>query len=137
MYGNAQLALKAYAAVGVESRVDSADPHQLVLMLFEGSMIAVANARRHLAENQIAARGMAISKAIMIIENGLKASLDRGSGGALAQNLADLYDYMRNRLLVANLQASDQPLAEVHQLLGELKDAWAQIKPAAKDTGAA
>ena len=135
MYGNAQLAIKAYAAVGVETRVDSADPHQLVLMLFEGAMIAVSNARRHLAEKQIAARGMAISKAIMIIENGLKASLDRASGGGLAQNLADLYDYMRNRLLVANLQASDQPLAEVHQLLGDLKDAWAQIAPANQSGG--
>ncbi len=132
MYGQAQRALHAYATVGVESGIEAASPHQLVLMLFEGALIAVSDARRHLRDKQIAARGMAISKAIMIIENGLKASLDMNSGGDLAQHLASLYDYMRNQLLSANLHAADQPLEEVHQLLGSLKEAWAQVGGAAK-----
>lgn len=144
MYGNMQRALSAYTTVGVETSVDAADPHKLVLMLFEGAMIAVGDARRHLLEGQIAARGTAISKAIMIIENGLKASLDMKVGGELSQHLADLYDYMRNQLLTANLQASMKPLEEVHRLLGDLKDAWAQVggtqrpaAPAARVRGAA
>ncbi len=132
MYGQARRALNAYAKVGLDSGVDAADPHKLVLMLFEGAMIAVNDARRHLIDKQIAARGMAISKAIMIIENGLKASLDMNSGGDLAQHLANLYDYMRNQLLSANLHGSDRPLEEVHRLLGDLKDAWAQVGGAAK-----
>ncbi|MBX3664132.1 MAG: flagellar export chaperone FliS [Burkholderiales bacterium] len=127
MYGQAQRALNAYARVGVETGVEAADPHKLVLMLFEGAMIAVNDARRHLAGGEIAARGSAISKAILIIENGLKASLDMKAGGELAQHLADLYDYMRNQLLAANLHASLKPLEEVHRLLGDLKDAWAQV----------
>ncbi|MDP1672472.1 MAG: flagellar export chaperone FliS, partial [Burkholderiales bacterium] len=95
MYGQAQRALNAYARVGVETGVEAADSHKLVLMLFEGAMIAVNDARRHLASGDIPARGSAVSKAILIIENGLKASLDMRSGGELAQHLADLYDYMR------------------------------------------
>lgn len=138
MYGRTQHALSAYARVSVETGVESADPHKLVLMLFEGAMIAVGDARRHLLEGQVAARGTAISKAIMIIENGLKASLDMKVGGELSQHLADLYDYMRNQLLAANLQASMKPLEEVHRLLGDLKDAWAQVggtqRPAAPAT---
>lgn len=132
MYGQARRALNAYAKVGVESGVEAADPHKLVLMLFEGAMIAVNDARRHLRDKQIAARGMAISKAIMIIENGLKASLDMNSGGDLAQHLASLYDYMRNQLLSANLHGADRPLEEIHLLLGDLKDAWAQVGGAGK-----
>lgn len=139
MYGRTQHALNAYAKVSVETGVESADPHKLVLMLFEGAMIAVSDARRHLLEGRVAARGTAISKAIMIIENGLKASLDMKVGGELSQHLADLYDYMRNQLLAANLQASMKPLEEVHRLLGDLKDAWAQVgktqRPAAPATG--
>lgn len=127
MYGQALRALNAYNKVGIETGVESADPHKLVLMLFEGAMIAVNDARRHLAGGQIAPRGSAVSKAIMIIENGLKASLDMKSGGELAQHLADLYDYMRDQLLAANLQGTDRQLEEVHRLLGDLKDAWAQV----------
>jgi len=127
MYGQALRALNAYNKVGIETGVESADSHKLVLMLFEGAMIAVSDARRHLIEGQVAARGAAVSKGIMIIENGLKASLDMKSGGELAQNLSDLYDYMRNQLLAANLQASVKPLDEVLRLLGDLKDAWAQV----------
>ncbi len=126
MYGT-QRALSAYKTIGVETGVDAADPHKLVLMLFDGAMIATQEARRHLAEGRLAERGAAISKGIMIIENGLKASLDRNAGGELAERLASLYDYMRSQLLQANLKGSDQSLAEVHRLLGELREAWAQV----------
>lgn len=126
MYGT-QRALSAYKTIGVETGVESADPHQLVLMLFDGAMIAIGDARRHLAEGRIAERGASISKSIAIIENGLKASLDRDAGGELADRLASLYDYMRMQLLKANLGGNEAPLAEVHQLLGELREAWAQV----------
>lgn len=130
MYGT-QHALSAYKMVGIETGVESADPHKLILMLFDGALIAVSDARRHLAGFRTAERGNAISQCIMIIENGLKASLDMNSGGELAQHLARLYDYMRNQLIAANLHASDANLQEVLQLLGDLREAWAQIgKPA-------
>ncbi|MGE0557220.1 MAG: flagellar export chaperone FliS [Burkholderiales bacterium] len=130
MYGT-QRALSAYKMVGVETGVASADPHKLILMLFDGALIAVGDARRHLAEFRTAERGIAISKCIMIIENGLKASLDRQSSGELAGRLSDLYDYMRDRLLQANLHVQDSSLSEVQQLLGELREAWSQMQPPA------
>jgi len=126
MYGT-QRALSAYKTIGVETGVEAADPHKLVLMLFDGAMIATQEARRHLAAGNLAERGAAISKSIMIIENGLKASLDRSAGGELAERLASLYDYMRSQLLLANLKGLDESLAEVYRLLAELRDAWAQV----------
>ncbi|MCL4724384.1 MAG: flagellar protein FliS, partial [Rhodocyclaceae bacterium] len=70
----------AYAKAGVETGVETADPHKLVLMLFEGALLALASASLHMKRNEdaadVARKGEAISKAINIIDNGLKASLD-------------------------------------------------------------
>ena len=50
------------------------------------------------------------------------------SGGELAERLGALYDYMAQRLLWANLKNETAPLDEVLTLLGELRDAWTQIR---------
>jgi len=63
----------------------------------------------------------------VIIQDGLQLSLDVKAGGVIGQNLNDLYDYMCNRLLIANLKNADEPLEEVGHLLGELKSAWEEI----------
>ena len=81
-----------------------------------------------------------LGKAIRIVEEGLKASLDRGAGGALAQQLSTLYDYIALRLLQANLRNDADALAEVTRLLDDLRTAWAQIGkagPAVADLPAA
>lgn len=127
MFATAHSAAAAYAKVGVETGVVSANPHRLVLMLFEGARVAVAAARLHMQRNEIAAKGEAISKAITIIDHGLKASLDVAAGGELAQRLYALYEYMAGRLLAANLDNDQKELDEVGRLLAELNDAWEAI----------
>ncbi len=121
----------AYDRVGIETGVETADPHKLILMLFEGALLAVASASLHMKRNEnagdLARKGEAVSKAINIITNGLKASLDQEAGGELSARLAALYDYMGERLLQANLHNQPAILDEVSHLLAELKDAWAQI----------
>jgi flagellar protein FliS len=62
----------------------------------------------------------------------LDCSLDREAGGSLARNLAALYQYMRTRLLAANIRQEDAPLAEVESLLRTLGEAWKAIRPAAQ-----
>lgn len=122
--------LDAYAKVGVETGVSGADPHQLILMLYEGALLALADGRLHMTRGEIAAKGQSISKAINIIENGLRASLDFEAGDELAARLAALYQYMCDRLLRANLRNEPAIIDEVSRLLSELRDAWSQIKPA-------
>ncbi|MBK7665202.1 MAG: flagellar export chaperone FliS [Sterolibacteriaceae bacterium] len=117
----------AYKNVGVENGVSSADPHRLTLMLFEGALVSTNAARIHLENGDVPLKGSAISKAIEIISNGLKVSLDFEVGGELAQRLASLYDYMCTRLLHANVRNDLAALAEVSTLLRELKEAWEQI----------
>ena len=137
MYSSARKAVNAYAQVGVETGVASADPHKLILMLYDGTLAAICAARLAMKRGEVAAKGAAVSKAIAIIDGGLKASLDVKAGGALAERLAGLYDYMLTRLLAANLRNDMDILDEVARLLDELRGAWAQIGQRADDAAEA
>jgi flagellar protein FliS len=122
-------AVNAYTKVGLDVSVASADPHKLILLLYQGALTAIGSAKTQMLKKDIAAKGKSISHAIMIIDEGLKASLDQNAGGELAQNLSALYDYMCQRLLIANLKNDMSALDEVLGLLTELKGAWEQIRP--------
>jgi len=126
---NATTAIRAYNRIGVESGVTAADPHKLVSMLYQGALLAIANAKNGILHNDIPAKGAAISKAIAIIDEGLNASLDKNVGGPLAQNLSSLYKYMSMRLIAANLKDDTAALDDVARLLADLKEAWEGIRP--------
>lgn len=122
-------ALAAYAAVQTETDVACADPHRLVLMLYEAALVAVHRAAERMRVRDIATKGAAVSRAIQIIEEGLSASLDMQAGGELAARLRELYRYMTRRLLMASVKNDPAGLEEVARLLVDLKDAWAAIRP--------
>ena len=136
MFASAQLAIRAYTNVHAETGVEASDPHGLVLMLFDGARIAVSEARRHMEAGRIAPKGRAITKAIAIINEGLRASLDLDAGGVLGQRLASIYQYLCERLLYANAHNQVEALTEVQRLLSELHDAWAAIGATANATNA-
>jgi flagellar protein FliS len=119
--------VNAYANVGLETGIASASPHKLIVMLYDGALVALLSAKANIAANNIAAKGSAISKAITIIDNGLRASLDKEAGGEIAANLDALYDYMSRRLLHANLKNDVPAIDEVHGLLADLREAWVAI----------
>ncbi|MBP0628699.1 MULTISPECIES: flagellar export chaperone FliS [unclassified Cupriavidus] len=132
----ARQAANAYAQVGVHTGAMSASPHKLIAMLYDGARAAIARAKFHLEGGNIAERGNAISKAIDIIDNGLRAVLDHNAGGEISANLEALYEYMVRRLMLANLRSDAALLAEVDTLLESLASAWAQIdepQPALQD----
>jgi flagellar secretion chaperone FliS len=121
----------AYARLGVETQAMSASPHQLICMLFDGAITAIGMARHHIAEGDVAAKGSAISKAVGIVANGLRASLDAKAAGAagteLVANLSALYDYVIRRLLQANLRDDPRALDEAQSLLESVASAWREI----------
>lgn len=127
---------KAYQRVGIESDFASASPHKLITLLYQGAISAVATAKNSLEDGQIAAKGTATSKAIDIILNGLLASLNLEQGGDLGRNLADLYEYMANRLLRANLENDAAGFDEVIGLLTTLHGAWLEIADKVEADGA-
>ena len=126
----------AYARLGVETSVMSASPHQLITMLFDGAKTAIGMARHHMAAGETQAKGNAISKAIGIVDNGLKAALDAdaaGEAGAeLVGNLSALYDYVVQQLFRANLHNDVWALDEADRLLENIASAWREIDDRAR-----
>lgn len=135
MQAAARHALQSYATVQRDVGVMGADSHQLILMLFDGAGVAVADAKKHMVSGNIAGKCASIDKASMIINDGLRASLDLRAGGQLAKQLMDLYGYMCQRLLQANLRNDKAALDEVMKLLGELRGAWSSIGAGARASG--
>ena len=129
MFGSMNSGANAYAKVGVETGVSSASPHKLIVMLFDGALIAVKTALQCMQNGNIPAKGQAISKAIMIIDNGLRASLNKKVGGDIAVNLDALYEYMNNQLLLANMNNQAEVIQEVQVLLRDIQGAWEEIAP--------
>jgi len=117
----------AYSKVGVETHIASADPHQLILMLFDGALLSINSAAIAMENHDVATKVKHIGKAVEIITFGLKASLDGNVGGELPGRLATLYDYMCSRLVHANANNTPAPLTEVAGLLRDLREAWAGI----------
>ncbi len=111
----------------LESRILTADPVELVRILYRLAIDQVREAREHLDKGDIAARGKAISAASQAIGE-LHGSLDMPAGGEIAQRLSQLYDYMQRRLLDASLHQSTEPLNEVLGLLSTLAEAWQAVR---------
>jgi len=114
---------QSYHKVAVESGVDSASPHTLIKMLFEGAIARLHNAVTCMERQQIERRSNLISSALSII-GGLQGSLDLEKGGALAENLDGLYDYMQRQLFRATVDNDASLIAEVVGLLETLKEGW-------------
>lgn len=115
---------KAYANVGLETEVISASPERLISLLFRGAQRAIAQARLHMRDNRIAERGNALSKAIDIVDSGLKAGVDMERGGEVARHLTGAYELIIRDLLQANLHNDETKLDSAEKLLNDLADAW-------------
>ena len=116
--------VNAYASVGLETQVLSASPERLITLLFDGALSAIAKARLHLQQGNIAERGLAISKAIDIVDSGLKAAVDREAGGEVATNMVATYELVLHHLMQANLNADEEKLTLAETVLKEISSAW-------------
>jgi flagellar secretion chaperone FliS len=115
----------------LESRVLTADPLELVRILYRAAVDCTRRARAHLAGGRIAERSRDVSRTMAIISE-LSGCLDHSHGGAISGNLAQLYDYLQRRLLEANARQKAEPLAEVESLLTTLLAGWEQVRPASE-----
>jgi flagellar protein FliS len=109
----------------------TASPGQLVLMLFDGALKAMALAREAFNQPEGDARRIEIinhqlQKAQNIL-NELQAGLNMEAGGDCAKTLYRLYDYHTRRLFEANLRKEVAPVIEVEGLVGSLRDAWSEM----------
>lgn len=119
-------ALDVYKSVNVESGIDSASPHQMILMMLDGALERIAVAKGAIERGDFREKGTAVSKGIALVD-GLRASLNYEQGGEIAANLRALYDYIELKLVEANAESSVAKLEEAQTLLQELKSGWDEI----------
>ncbi|MEO6362746.1 MAG: flagellar export chaperone FliS [Caldimonas sp.] len=125
--GHRTPAANMYRNVNALTAIEGASPHKLVSMLYQAVASEIAAARGAMERADIAEKGRAIGHAVRIIEEGLLAPLDIAAGGALAENLRDLYQYIVLRLTVGNLKSDDAALAECAALARSLCEGWDAI----------
>jgi flagellar secretion chaperone FliS len=124
----------AYRNVGVETGVGGATPHKLVAMLYDGLLERLAEARGAMRAGQVEVKGNALTRAVRIVDEGLKSALSP-AGGELSSNLDALYGYISVRLTHANLRNDEAAIDECVQLIEPLRDAWNSIRPQADAQG--
>ena len=123
-----QSKLAAYRSVSAHGAVADADPHALVLALFDAAIVRINSARSCIERGETMRKASLLHSAVILIAE-LRGSLDLQKGGALAQNLSDLYEYMTRRLIAANLNSDIRIVAEVLSLMEEIRGAWVAIGP--------
>jgi flagellar secretion chaperone FliS len=114
-------------ASSLETKILSANPMELVKLLYQAAIEAVQAARQHLTRGEIFERGRSVIKAVEILTE-LSGSLDHEKGGELSTRLAALYDYLQRTLLDANFRQADDGLATAEMLLKTLNEAWSAIE---------
>lgn len=120
--------LAAYQSAAAHGGVAASDPHRLIVMLLDGAIERIATARGCMQRNETSEKARLINRAMSIIGE-LRNSLDLRNGGQIAANLAELYDYMCRRLLLATTENKVEMLDEVSALLHEIRGAWLAIAP--------
>lgn len=126
---------KAYAKVGLESGVNSASPHQLITMLYDGAIEAIKRSKACLANGDTMGKVTSIDKAIRIVGDGLISSLDLESADELGAQLLSLYQYISRELVLANAKNDAQKMDDCIALLADLRSAWGQIGQKPEETG--
>lgn len=122
---------QGYARTYRTNAILTASPGQLVLMLYDGALKALALAREAFAQPESDLRRIAVINEQLLkaqaIINELQSGLNLEAGGEFARTMHRLYDYHNRRLLEANLRKREEPVIEVENLVRELRDAWAQM----------
>jgi flagellar secretion chaperone FliS len=108
------------------TQVVTASREKILLMLYEGAIRFTKQARVAMHDKKIADKGKAISKATAILSE-LMATLDFKIGGQLAQDLENLYIFMIDKLIEANVHNKIECLDDVEKLLNTLYTAWKDV----------
>lgn len=115
-----------------QTQVQSRTPLELVVMLYDGALTFLHQARAAIERGDIAARRDASSRAIAIISE-LQSTLNMEQGGEIAQRLDDLYVYVNGRIIAAAAENSAGPIDDATRVLTVLRESWVAIAtPAAE-----
>jgi flagellar protein FliS len=112
---------RAYQTVDAQSR----SPLELVVMLYDGAIRFLGQARDAHARGDKRGRAQGVSRALAIVSE-LQNTLDVERGRDIAGELDRIYHYVMGRLLDVTTRGDGAALDEILQLLGTLREGWAQ-----------
>lgn len=130
MVSRGYAAIRQYREADITSIVAEASPHRLIAMLYDGALERLARAECGIVRGDFNEKLSGIDSTMAILEH-LAGVLDYEAGGAIAQRLAALYDYMLRRLLRAKIDNDAGGVREVAALLRTVKAGWDAIAPRA------
>lgn len=117
-----------------QTAIQTAPPEQLVVMLYDGAIRFLEQAKATIQEGGDPERPIGRAQDI-IIE--LASSLNRAAGGEIAENLARLYDFWLNWLVQAQVRRDATKVEEVLVMVRELREAWGTIAQQKRAAGQA
>ena len=104
--------------------VQTASPGELTLMLYNGCLKFIAQAKKAIEEKNIEARNTNLLKAQKIIQE-LMVTLNMEY--EVAKSMMTMYDYIYRRLVEANIKSDISILEEVEGYVKEFRDTWKQV----------
>ncbi|EMT45869.1 MULTISPECIES: flagellar export chaperone FliS [Anoxybacillus] len=104
--------------------VQTASPGELTLMLYNGCLKFIAQAKKAIEEKDIEARNTNLLKAQKIIQE-LMVTLNMEY--EVAKSMMTMYDYIYRRLVEANIKSDISILEEVEGYVKEFRDTWKQV----------
>ncbi|MGZ4195998.1 MAG: flagellar export chaperone FliS [Solirubrobacteraceae bacterium] len=110
-----------------ESAVLSAQPEQLVVMLYDGARRFLHQAAIAMGEGQVELAHRKLRRTEDILLH-LREVLDMEQGGEIAARLESIYMFCQSYLLKARLDRDPAKVDRVSAMLDELRDAWATIE---------
>ncbi len=108
-----------------KTSVTTSNKGKVLLMLYEGAIKFVRQAQIKMKNKEVAEKGMLISKCTAILSE-LMNTLDFKVGGQLAVDLENLYIFMIDHLIEANINNDIEKLQHVEGILKTLYSAWSE-----------
>ncbi|MCG7384099.1 flagellar export chaperone FliS [Paenibacillus sp. ACRRY] len=109
-----------------KNKYQTASPHKLTLMLYNGAIQFAGKAKEAILQQDIQQTNTWVQKTQDIVYE-LMSSLNLKEGGEIAKNLKNLYSYVVDQLIQANIKKQPELIDEVVHILSELKSAWESI----------
>jgi len=114
------------ATAYVQTHIQSRSPLELVVMLYDGALRFLGDARTAIERHDLVGKRNAMSRALAILGE-LQSTLNMEQGGQVAQQLDGLYTYLHGRMLDASMKNDVAALGECMALLTTLRGAWAEL----------
>ena len=109
-----------------QTQVATSDRGRLLLLMFDGGLKFLAQARAGLEAGDLARFAHSLGRSQAVIAE-LMHTLDHKAGGEIAANLERLYTFMLDHLVQANLEKSVRHVEQVHRLLDIIAGAYREI----------